>query len=325
MRDVLIGLLTLLVLAAVTARAQAEVAVSGACRCPKPPDVQTALGRLENRRAPKPPLESTALERYDAVLTCRVHGTVDVVLQRAGGEPIADRALAARGSCRARASAIAVIIGAWEADIDPHISPSVALSAVAISLPVAPSSVSSNARRSPAPAAPPTVSLSAGVGMLASFAGGQAVPGAMIAADVLPRGGHLGLATTITATMSRDSSIGSLSGAARWSRVTAGVGPDMRFDLGATRLDLQMQGVVAALSVTGSGIPSISSENSPQLGGALALRASWELGTSAIWAGAQALVFPGNDRLVVQGVTDQGRLPHVELQLAAGMTLGRFP
>ena len=174
-------------------------------------------------------------------------------------------------------------------------------------------------------AAPGALQLSIGVGLLAALAGGQVTPGATVEGDVLRSGGHLGIAGAITATTARDSSVGSLSAVAHWSRVTLGLGPDARFRLGSKSIDLQLQAVAAVLTVGGNGLPATSSASSLQLGGAAALRGAWAWGTSAIWVGAQVLVFPGDDRLLVRGVTDQGQLPHVELQLASGLSLGRFP
>ena len=127
---------------------------------------------------------------------------------------------------------------------------------------------------------------SVGVGLLAALTGGQVTPGATVQGDVLPAGGHLGLAATVTATTSRDSSVGTLSDVAQWSRVTLGLGPDARFNLAATRIDLQAQAVAAVLTVGGRGLPAPSSASGLQLGGAAALRTAWAWGTSAVWVGA---------------------------------------
>lgn len=320
------------------------VAVSGSCRCPTPADVQAQIAALPGR-GPAP----TAAERHDALLTCSADGIVDVVLRRANGDRIADRALAAQGSCGDLAAAIAVIIGAWEGDLDPRVSTAVSLPTPAASAPPAASSAAAAPATPPPPAPPPAAPvdtaaktraasaphLSAGrlafsidVGLLASLTGSQVTPGATVGADLFPARSRLGLAAAVTATTSRDSSVGALSGVvARWSRITLGLGPDLRFSLGAIHLDLQAAGVAALLSVAGSGsvLVSPSSDSSVQLGASLGMRGSWAWGTSALWAGAQMLLFPGDDHLVVSGLPGQGQLPHVELQLAAGVGLGRFP
>ncbi len=330
MRDVLIGIVVFAAAAGSASPAQARIVVGGACRCPAPADVEVELGRLPNRRSLEPRSEETSGQGYRAVLTCPARGTVDVVLRSDSGEPIADRALSSQGSCRARASAVAVIIGAWETDVDPELSPSMTLPVVVLPPPPArsprkPTVASSGAADARSEDLGPSLSISAALGLVASVAGGQVEPGAMLVGDVLPQGGHLGVAATIAATMSHTSSIGAMSDVVRWSRVTLGVGPDAQLRSGAGRVDLSIQGVAAALSVSGVGLVPSFSDGSAQLGGALSFRGAWALGNSALWAGAQVLVFPGNDRLVIRGVSDEGRLPHVELQLASGVSLGRLP
>jgi len=304
------------------------VMVSGACACPAPASVEAQLVAFGGAGTSQVGPNLDRVERHHAELICSGDGTVDVVLRRANGERIADRELAAQGSCGELASAIAVIIGAWEADLDPHVSSSFALPA-----PPPPRRTPIADREEPepfavrtAPAAPPgTLRFSVGVGLLAALTGGQVTPGATVQGDVLPPGGHLGVAGTVTATTSRDSSVGRLSDVAQWSRVTLGLGPDARFNLAATRIDLQAQAVAAVLTVGGRGLVAASSASSLQLGGAAALRTAWAWGTSAVWVGTQVLIFPGDDRLIVTGLADQGHLPHIELQLASGLSLGRFP
>jgi hypothetical protein len=311
------------------------VVVSGACACPAPASVQAQLVALAGGGASQLSPETAAIEQHRAELTCRGDGTVDVVLRRSNGERIADRELAVQASCGDLASAIAVIIGAWEADLDPRVAASTALPAppVATTAPAPPPPASladgeepGTSTRAIVPAAPPsTLRFSVGVGLLAALTGGQVTPGATVQGDVRPSGGHLGASGTVTATTSRDSSVGTLSDVAQWSRVTLGVGPDARFNLAATRIDLQAQAVAAVLTIGGRGISSPSSASSLQLGGAAALRTAWAWGTSAVWVGTQVLVFPGDDRLVVTGLAMEGHLPHIEVQLASGLSLGRFP
>jgi len=312
--------------AAAAPSSELPVEVSGACACPAPANVEAQLAALAGGPTSQPSSERAAPERHRAVLTCPRDGSVDVVLRRPNGERLAARALEAQGSCGDLASAVAVIIGAWEADLDPHVAPSIALPAPGVAKSVVDREEPGGATAPAVPAAPPgTLRYSVGIGLLAALTGGQITPGATLQGDVLPPGGHLGAAGTITATTSRDSSVGSLSDVAQWSRVTLGLGPDARFSLAATRIDLQAEAVAAVLSVGGRGLAATSSANTLQLGGSAALRGAWAWGTSAVWVGTQVLIFPGNDRLIVSGSTAQGQLPHIEVQLASGLSLGRFP
>ena len=43
------------------------------------------------------------------------------------------------------------------------------------------------------------------------------------------------------------------------------------------------------------------------------------------WIGADVLYWPGHDRLEIAGLAAEGELPHVEIQVALGLSLGRFP
>jgi hypothetical protein len=130
------------------------VVVSGACACPVPANVEAQLAALAGGGTFQPSPGPTATERHRAELTCPGDGTVDVVLRQANGERIADRELAAQGSCGDLASAIAVIIGAWEADLDPRVSPSIALPAPPAAAPPPPQAVIADGENPEPPAAP---------------------------------------------------------------------------------------------------------------------------------------------------------------------------
>ena len=366
MLDMVIGVLALVAGDPVAAVSPPSVVVSGACTCPAPADVEAQLAALA-RPSTSRPSAPTPPERHHAVLTCAADGTVDVVLRHANGERIADRALVAEGSCSDLASALAVIIGAWEADLDPGVSTSVALLAPVVvdlprpqpqqaappppSAPAAPETalpVAATTARSEPPAGaplspspeevaavehpgprPPAVrvrsvpDVSGAVGLLGAMTGGTIVPGATLEGDVFRAGSHLGLAAALTATLPREASVGPLSNVAHWYRLTASLGPAFRFAAGSTRVDLQAGVVAALLHVAGTGIPNSSSDTGLQRGAVVAVRATRPWGPTAIWAGLGLLVFPGDDRLVVSNVATDGHLPHVELQLASGVSFGR--
>jgi len=48
-------------------------------------------------------------------------------------------------------------------------------------------------------------------------------------------------------------------------------------------------------------------------------------GNATPWIGADVLYWPGHDRLQIAGLAAEGELPHLEIQVALGLSLGRFP
>ncbi len=327
------------------------------------------LTALANQQTPEAARADSARARHQAVLTCSAGGPVELVLRGANGERIADRTLAPQGRCADLASAIAVMVGAWEADLDPHVAAAVALPApVAVELqrpsalppsdPTAPASTrvvaaqeardalaiapppprlpatarpipatlahAENRGPSPAPkAAASKTDASVTLGLLGAVTGGEISPGATIAGDLFQAGARLGLAAGLTGTLPREASVGSLSNVARWFRVTLSLGPELRLNLERTRIDLQVAAVAALLHIAGTGLSSTSSDTTLQRGVALGASATRAGGAVAVWAGVHLLVFPGDDRLIVNGVAAQGHLPQIELQIAWGISFGR--
>jgi hypothetical protein len=159
--------------------------------------------------------------------------------------------------------------------------------------------------------------------LLGALTGSQISPGAAVLGDVFPAGSRLGLGMALTGTLPRDASVGSLSNVARWYRITLALGPEFRSNVGSTRLDFHLAFVAAALHVEGVGLPSTSSDTTIQRGAAFNVRGTLP-GAAALWAGLGVLVFPGDDNLVIGNFADQGHLPAFEVQLASGISFGRF-
>jgi hypothetical protein len=160
---------------------------------------------------------------------------------------------------------------------------------------------------------------------MASLSGGQVAPGARLAGWVAPGRGHLGLSAVMSGVTARSASIGARSDAARWSRFTLAAGPEARFDVGGTTVGARVQALAALLRVEGVGLTTTESDSSTQFGTAMGLHLGRPWGNATPWIGADLLVWPGRDRLKVTGLAEQGQLPRIELQLAAGLSLGRFP
>jgi hypothetical protein len=115
------------------------------------------------------------------------------------------------------------------------------------------------------------------------------------------------------------------SDAVAWSRATLAVGPEYRFGRVPWLLDVHLWALGAALKVSGVGLPRTRSEIASQFGIGTGVRAGWSWGKSMAWLGADTLAFPGRDTLVIDGQAATGTLPHIELQIAMGLSWGRFP
>jgi hypothetical protein len=247
---------------------------------------------------------------------------VRIELFNSDGRLLAERTLDRTGSCADLAEAVAVVLSTWEAEFNPNVAMSVVLPPPAPPPrpPTAPSDVKAV---QPPPNRP--LRFDVGIGLLASIAGGEVVPGATVEASMSRRSGHLGLAAALSASLTHSQSVGSLTGSAHWTRVALTAGPQYRVSRSATMLDFHAGGVVALLHVEGVGLPSTTSDTSAQLGIGTGLRGMWAWNNAAGWIGLDLLIYPGHDYLEIGGFGDRGQLPHLEVQIASGLSLGRFP
>lgn len=289
--------------------------VVGEGSCPEPADVGRRVANLVPAAAESPG------ERRSARIS-RTETHIHLTLRGPRGEPIAERDVAGDGNCDDLAAAIAVVIAAWEADLDPRIPARVDLPAPA-PRPMPPPTVAIAAGAPRAPRPPPSFDL--GLGLLASFSGGQVTPGARIDGRVAPAGGRLGLGVAVSGVTARSASVGDRAEAARWSRGAFGAGPDVRLVVGRTNVDLRVQVLAGLLYVEGVGLTTNTSGSTGQLGSGVGVHAGHPWGTATPWVGVDLQYWPGSDRLEIAGSADRGQLPRLELQLAAGLSLGRFP
>ena len=296
--------------------AQPALEVGGDSACPAPAEVRERLAEIANVGA-----ATSQSDRHRANLSS-VGGNVHVELLGADGRLLAERTLDQTGSCADVSEAVAVVLSTWEAEFNPHVATSVVLPP-----PVAPAreaplpAVVAKAR---APEAPP-LRFDVGLALLGSIAGGEVVPGAKLEGSLFPTSGSLGLGAALSASSTHSQSVDSSPGDVHWMRVALTVGPNYRLGQGATMLDLYAGGALAILHLEGVGIPSSAADTSAQLGLGAGLRGLWAWNNAAAWLGLDALAFPGRDSLEIGGVGDVGQLPRLEVQIASGVSLGRFP
>jgi hypothetical protein len=253
---------------------------------------------------------------------------VRVELLAADGAVLAARTLPADRSCADLSVAAAVIIATWEAEFDAGDAArfSVGPEPAQPVLPSAAPRVSASVAATASPAKPErSVTFAVGVGFLASVVGGVAAPGARVEGRLAPSGRRLGLALALSTATARTASVGSQVDVVRWTRATLAVGPEVRLGGGPRTLDFHVLALAAALNVSGMGLPTTHSATTGQFGIGTGARAGWSRGPVMAWLGADALLFPGRDSLVIEGLAASGTMPHFEFQLAAGVSFGRFP
>ncbi len=287
--------------------------LGGDSTCPTPAEVRDRLAQLASATA-----GYSGSDPHRANLSSS-DGMVHIELLGSDGRLLAERTLERSGSCADLAEAAAVVISTWEAEFRPNVATSVVLPPA-----------------SPPPPANPEVKLvqspsirplrfDVGIGLLASVTGGEVVPGAMVAASLSPTDRHLGLAAALSASSTHSQSVGSSSGAAHWTRVALTAGPQYRLTRNAMMLDAHAGGALALLRVEGVGLPSTASDTSVQFGLGAGLRGIRAWNNAAGWIGVDVLAYPGHDHLEIGGLGDSGQLPRVEVQIATGLSLGRFP
>jgi hypothetical protein len=290
--------------------------LAGDSACPTPTEVGDRLAQLSGLATGNP-----GSGQHRAYLSS-ADGTVHVELLGPDGRLLAERTLDRTGSCADLAEAVAVVLSTWEAEFNPNIATSVKLPPVAPALcpTLAPSEV-----REVKPPPAPSLRFDVGIGLLASITGGEVVPGATVAGSLSPARGQLGLALALSASSTHSQSIGSFTSTAHWTRMALAAGPRYRLGRSALMLDLHVGGVIALLHVEGAGLPSTTSDSSAQFGIGAGLRGMWAWNNAAGWIGLDLLAYPGHDYLEIGGLGERGQLPHLEVQVASGLSLGRFP
>lgn len=294
------------------------VEIDGDGVCPAPAEVSRLLAEMMPARAGEG--DSTSGPHRRARLS-RTEQALRVELVGAGGEPIAERRLAVDASCDNLAAAVAVVIAAWEAELDPRLKARVSLP-TPLPAPTPPMTVAVRAAPPP-PRSPPSFEL--GLALVASLTGGEAAPGARVGGWIAPGGWRLGLGVALSGATARSEPVGPPPGAARWTRFALGVGPEARFNVGPTVVGARAHALAAVLNVEGVGLPTTASDSTAQLGTAVGVQIGRPWGNAAPFIAADLLLWPGHDRLEISGLTAQGELPRVEVQLALGLSLGRLP
>jgi hypothetical protein len=303
------------------AAAPAPIEIAGDATCPTPAAIAAALANLLVPASSEPPPDTQP--PVTTVTVTRTESALRLALVDPHAHELAVRELPPGGSCADLAAAAAVVVAAWRADLDPAVEPSIAMPVTAP--PPPPNAPTVVTTRAAPPPAPRPRAWAFGLGLLASETGGVTAPGAILTGALGLGAGGLALDGSVSGTTFRAADVGTLSGAASWTRVTMAIGPALRFGRGSVRGDVHLQGLGALLHVRGVGVPNAAADTTPELGGGAGARVEIMSGTSVVWLGLDALAWPGDQRLLIANSGDQGRLPRLELVASVGMGLGRFP
>ena len=289
--------------------------VTGDSTCPTPAEVRDQLAVLVS--APDGDAESKpALHHANISIT---GSSMYVELLGRDGQLVAERTLTRTGSCSDVAEAVAVVISAWEAKLNPNVATPV----LQVPEPYEPVSSSVVEAARPQPRSPALFDV--GLAGLVSIAGGEAALGARLEGRLFLANRSLGLDLTLSATATHTQAIATPASAARWTRAALSAGPSYRLGRDALMLDLHAGPVLALLHVQGTGLSQAASDTSAQLGAQTGLRGLWARNNAAGWLGVDVYAYPGQDRLTIGNYGEVGQLPHVEVQIAFGLSLGQFP
>jgi hypothetical protein len=289
--------------------------IAGDCTCPTPAEVRERLVPLADSGAGETTDEIAPHRAYLSSTNQSVH----VELLAADGNLLAERSLDRTGTCSDVAEAVAVVLATWEAKLNPNLATPVA------PLPAPPAPAPERVVATKAEPAPPRpMPFDAGLALLASVVGGEAVFGARIEGCLFPSDVSIGLHAALSATSTHTQSIATPASDAQWMRAALSVGPNYRLGQAAPGLDVHASAVLALLHVQGAALPKTSSDTSLQLGLAAGLRGLWAWNNAAGWVGTDIFVYPGDDRLTIGNYGDVGRLSRLEVQIAVGMALGHF-
>lgn len=295
--------------------AYAPVEVLGSGDCPAPAEVSRRLTEMLPADGGGPPGQPA---RHSARVG-RIGDAVVVELLLPSGQVIARRDLVASGGCDDLAAALAVVIAAWEAELDPHLT-------ARVELPAPPPRPPARMQLVDAPEGPArTPSFQIGLAVLGSVVGGQLAAGASLEGWLAPPDWHLGLALELSGTTARSEAVGARADAASWTRFALGLGPEAHLGLRGATVDLRAQALVALLHVEGVGLSTTNSDSSAELGAGAGVHVGWPWGNAVPWIGVDILLWPGHESLVVGGLPAVGDLPRFELQVSLGISLGRFP
>jgi len=291
---------------------------TGETRCPSRDDVARELARL----APG----SNELKASAEIE--RGPGGLSITLRSGGGALLTRRTVAASGTCAELATAVAVVITAWEGDLRPDIGPG--LPVVSVIQPVRGPDAATVVRSAPRPPAPSGARpVEIGAALLGSAAGRDIAPGLEVEAEVGRLDSGLGLRLGATAVSAHAIALGAAPGETRWSRAALGLG--LRYRLwrggvirGAIMIDGRLGVEGGVVRVEGAGFDHNYATLGFDPGLDAGLRVGFVTGRFAPFLEIGAAAWSGKSAVVVAQTTAERSIPWFELGAGVGLRFGRF-
>jgi hypothetical protein len=269
------------------------VSVEGDSSCPSPAQVARRAAALADVGAPA---ARARVDRSGAALRVR--------LTDERGGAIAERTLAATGTCDELAEVVAVTLVAWVAELRPERVPS-------LQLPASPQ---------PEPAPPPSLAtwdLGAGVG--AGVAQGGAAVGASVLAAVHAGASGWGVAVRASGAGEREVAVGAYTAA--WRRWELAIGPSFQRPLGAWRLAASAGLAAGWLTAEGRNFPRNQSASRFSPGASGYVQLGRPFGAWCPWAALAASAAFRDEPLTIAGSAEDRSLRPLTLELLLGVSV----
>jgi hypothetical protein len=295
--------------------------------CPSRAEVSSELDRLAGPGTGDSPPRPSLGPPLSADLTPSDQGLA-ISLRNQTGELLAQRTLAGSGSCADLAAAAAVIIATWQGEMRADLGPELPSSPGPRRTRSTPEPSSVAATITASPPSPPVPPMSerpweVGAAVLGAHAGDVSA-GAVIDVQVGRAGSSLGGRAALLVEGSHAVALGPEPGRARWSRAALDAGLKERVWLGALAFDVRAQIEAAVIRLQGDGFSTNYDQTGVEVGVGLGGRLAWPQGRFAPFVGFDAWTWPGRQAVIASGTGFEASLPRFELQVSAGVSLGRF-
>lgn len=269
------------------------IEVAGEINCPTAREVEAKLARLLGAEWHERHPSRRHVVRVDSI-----GDGIRIQMHSKTGELLGERSVPAQGPCEELASAIAVIIAAWEAQLEPAEPPT------------------------PPVVRPPEQPWSAEMGLGLGLSLTPGPPSALAAAGALEasmgtRDHGLGGVLALLASTSREVPLG--SGHVNWQRFALALGPRYRLTSESPRVDLFAVATLALVSVAGAGYSTNSAALGFDVGAGVGVRTTLSQGPLVPWLKLEGRGWFRRQEAWVTGIEGLALLPNFELQLTAGV------
>jgi hypothetical protein len=288
----------------------------------------TTPGRPESTgpapRSPPPSPQAPGAAPLAAEVDQIENDTVRLLLRR-GDETLAERRLEPSRNCDELATAAAVIVASWEADLASGVSLTPGITPPPPLPPPLPPAPPPEPRK--VPSGLKRLRYEIGLAFLAAVDGSGLAPGGMVEGALGLGQSPFWLRMAISATGARGDRLaaasGSPAGEVSWTRIGLALGPRYLRNVRGWLLDGHLSAVVALLDAFSSGFPETAQVLDVDPGLAAGVRVLRPIGGGVgIFGGAAVQGWLNTQRLQVRGLSSVD-IPRVEALLTLGVSYGR--